>query len=86
MVDWLDNVTVNEDEWDEFRVATYSPSGIAVAGEVVPATAPVAAGNGEVAVPTTAPVVVCMGRVCKEECPPTECRLSFTLQKLLLER
>jgi hypothetical protein len=27
-VDWLDNLSVNEDEWDEFRVSDYNPPGM----------------------------------------------------------
>lgn len=38
-VDWLDLATVNEDEWDEYRVATYVPPG------VIPPAAPPTASN-----------------------------------------
>ena len=45
-VDWLDPSTVNEDEWDEYRVATYVPPGVAppVAPPPVPTAPPAAQG------------------------------------------
>ena len=36
-VDWMDQNTVNEDTWDEFRTATYLPSGVT---NVAPSPAP----------------------------------------------
>lgn len=42
-VNWMDTNTVNEDTWDEYRIAVYVPAGVPTNPAIAPGTGPAAA-------------------------------------------